>query len=314
MHIALPHHKTKVAVLAGGMSPERAVSLRSAESVVNALNEADYEVIQIDPASYSGTELLKALKGTDVVFPVLHGAGGEDGTIQAWLEKHHFTYIGADETASKLCFDKWEYKQALMRAGMPVPQGTIVTPVTMWSSPLVNGPFVVKPHDGGSSVDTFIARSPEFADKEGIDAALQKYGTMLLEELIEGREITVGILTDEVLPVVEIVPPADGEFDYENKYNGKSLELCPPRSVEYTSQKEAQDFAMYIHKTLGVRDMSRTDMMVRFEDNAIFILETNTIPGMTDQSLLPKAASAAGHGMVDIVAILVDAALSRRAR
>jgi D-alanine-D-alanine ligase len=134
---------------------------------------------------------------------------------------------------------------------------------------------------------------------------------MLLEELIEGVELTVGVLGDQALPVIEIIPPSDGEFDYENKYNGKSQELCPPRHVDQNIQKQAQEIAVHIHRSLGLRDMSRTDIIIRRSDNVLFTLETNTIPGMTDQSLLPKAAAVAGYSMPELCDTLVRRALQR---
>jgi D-alanine-D-alanine ligase len=140
---------------------------------------------------------------------------------------------------------------------------------------------------------------------------LSIYHEMLLEELIEGQEITVGVVLDKALPVIEIIPPADGEFDYDNKYNGKTQELCPPEDISNVTQEKAQQIAEKIHLSLGVKDFSRTDIMVRASDEKLFVLETNTIPGMTDQSLLPKAAAVAGLSMPQLCSELVEAALHR---
>jgi D-alanine-D-alanine ligase len=134
---------------------------------------------------------------------------------------------------------------------------------------------------------------------------------MLLEELIDGQEITVAVLADKVLPVIEIIPPQDAEFDYENKYNGKTQELCPPQHISEDIQKQAQELALRIHKELGLRDFSRTDIMIRRSDSKLFVLETNTIPGLTDQSLLPKAAAVGGINMPTFVKMLVEAARAR---
>ncbi|MDB5181261.1 MAG: D-alanine--D-alanine ligase [Candidatus Saccharibacteria bacterium] len=303
---------TRVTVLYGGISAEREVSIRSAQSVVNALEAGGYQTKAVDTGGMDEEQLLKNIGHTDVVFPMLHGVGGEDGTIQSWLDTYGFTYVGADAAASALCFDKNAYKERLASIGMPVPRGELVTSQTIWDSLLVQRPYVLKPFNGGSSVDTFIVRSPEYADREAINVAFSRNHLMLLEELIEGLEITVGILGSEVLPVIEITPPVDNEFDYENKYNGKSLELCPPQHVDADLQRQAQDFAMYVHKSLGVRDLSRTDMIIRYDNNAIFILETNTIPAMADDGLLSKSAAVAGHGMVDVVTTLVEAAVARK--
>lgn len=181
---------------------------------------------------------------------------------------------------------------------------------SLWESEFVKQPFVLKPNDGGSSVDTFIVRDVANCDRNSIEDAFRRHPQMLLEELIAGQEITVGILLDEALPVIEIVPPQDGEFDYENKYNGQTQELCPPRSVSSDIQRQVRHLALRIHELLGVRDMSRTDMMIS-PDGSLWVLETNTIPGMTAQSLLPKAAAVAGYDMQAMVHRLVEAALRR---
>ncbi len=134
---------------------------------------------------------------------------------------------------------------------------------------------------------------------------------MLIETLIAGQEITVGVLIEQALPVIEIVPPANGEFDYTNKYNGATQELCPPRSIDRDIQQRAQHLALQIHKLTGGRDMSRTDMMVA-SDGSLHVLETNTVPGLTDQSLFPKAADIAGYDMPHLVRLLVETALKRK--
>jgi D-alanine-D-alanine ligase len=302
---------TKVAVLAGGTSDEREVSLRSAQSVVAALKEAEYDVVQADPAENDEKELLRIVQDADVVFPVVHGKGGEDGTLQAWLESHDIAYVGADSVVSAQCFDKRSCKPELIGIGLPVPAGETVDLAAFRSSELIGRPYVLKPYDGGSSVDTFIIREPAQADLPRIESILQKHGSMLLEELIDGQEITVGVLDGQALPVIEIIPPAEEEFDYDNKYNGKTLELCPPQNIDDSIQAEAQQLALKVHQGMHIRDMSRTDMIIRRSDKKIIVLETNTIPGMTDQSLLPKAAATAGIPMRDLVSRLVEAALRR---
>lgn len=301
---------TKILVLAGGNSSEREVSLRSGLAVSRALEEAGYDVLQADPRM-EGFDLAALAAGCDLVFPVLHGAGGEDGTIQSALEDLGCAYIGADSAASRICYDKWQYKQALTASGVRNAAGALVDTETFRRSELIQGPFVLKPNDGGSSVDTFIVRNPESADMPVIEEALSRYGTMLLESLIDGREITVGVLQDEALPVVEIVPPSDGEFDYENKYNGRSLELCPPREVSPEVQKQAQQIALDIHRAFHIDGLSRTDMIITFDTQELYVLETNTMPGMTDQSLFPKAAAVAGFAMPDLVRVLVEDVLER---
>ncbi len=248
--------------------------------------------------------------GYDVVFPIIHGKGGEDGILQQQLETLGIPYVGSGVEACRLTFDKSAYKRVLEAHDIITPKGDIINTISLRVHELARSPFVLKPYDGGSSVDTFIVRDVQDAPWDGMQTALEKYGDMLIEELISGSEITVGVLGEQALPVIEIIPPADGEFDYENKYNGATQELCPPEHIDEDIQSQAQSLAEEIHRLCGCRDMSRTDMMIT-ENGDLFVLETNTLPGMTDQSLLPKAAGAAGHDMADLCDQLVRAAISR---
>lgn len=293
-----------ILVLYGGTSDERTVSLKSGNAVKEALDRLGYTTSSFDPQN--GLDNLDAaLEGVDLVFPMLHGEGGEDGTLQQILESKNIPFVGSGSAASALCFDKWEYKQHLRAHGFPTPNGELVTPETIWSSSLIHHPFVLKPNDGGSSIDTFIIRDPTSVDKQSINEALQRHNTMLLEELIEGIETTVAVVGDTTLPMVEIIPPKDQEFDYENKYNGASQELCPPVHVSASLQGQAAQLALDIHRSTDCRDLSRTDIMINSNDT-LHVLETNTIPGMTIQSLVPKAAEAAGKSMDELIAMLVE--------
>jgi D-alanine-D-alanine ligase len=296
---------TNVLVLSGGISSEREVSFRSGAAVAKALQSKGYQVTMYDPQD--GTDHLPA---ADVAFPALHGLGGEDGTIQISLEAAGIPYVGSNPASSALCFDKWAYKQKLREAGLPTAEATLVTKGSIWKSHLTSKPFVLKPVTGGSSIDTFIVRDVASADKTAIEDSLERHNEMLLEELIEGIEITVGVLGDQAQPAVEIIPPESGEFDYENKYNGKTQEICPPTHISPSAHKQAQQFAEQAHQLMHCQDLSRTDMIVGPNDH-IIILETNTLPGMTDQSLFPKAAAAGGTPMAELVDKLVQAALAR---
>nr|AIA19072.1 D-ala D-ala ligase C-terminus [uncultured bacterium] len=298
-----------VAVLAGGTSAEREVSLRSGAAVQAALEAKGYAVLMLDPHDGLSQSLLEQ---ADVAFPVLHGIGGEDGSIQSLLDELKIAYVGTGAKESALCFDKWQYKQLLREHNLPVPDGALVNREEFAASPLTERPFVLKPNDGGSSVDTIIARDGlSGVDEHLRDDIFARHGRMLLEELIPGTEITVAVLDGHTLPVIEIVPPESGEFDYDNKYNGKSQELCPPQTVDPVVQQKAQALAAQIHTLVGCRDFSRTDMMIDSDQN-LYVLETNTIPGMTDQSLFPKAAATAGIPMSELTDMLVRAALARR--
>jgi D-alanine-D-alanine ligase len=251
------------------------------------------------------------MQTADVVFPVLHGVGGEDGAIQAYLEPHDITYVGSDAASSRLCIDKWATKELLRTNGILSPGGELVSADSIGQSQFIQQPFVLKPFDGGSSVDTIIVRDPKTINEDLIRSALERHQQMLIEQLVTGTEITVGVLGTEALPVIEIQPPSDGEFDYENKYNGATRELCPPETVSDSLQLEAQRIAEKAHQVCGCRDFSRTDMMIS-PDGTISVLEINTIPGMTNQSLFPKAAAVSGLDMPSVCAKLVRMALERK--
>lgn len=298
---------TKVHIVCGGSSSEREVSLRSGEAVARALEGAGYKVKKLDLATANIAEIVAG----DVVFPVLHGAGGEDGVLQAELEKQNAQYVGSGAQASQICFDKWDYRQLVVAAGLPMAPGDIVTSHDAYvGHQLARSLHVLKPVRGGSSIDTFIVRDIGHQPNATIKETFARYPTMLIEELVVGTELTVGILGGSALPIIEIIPPEQGEFDYENKYNGATQELCPPRNVSPTTQKAAQTLALRAHQLTGCRDFSRTDIMCD-ESGNLFLLETNTIPGMTGQSLFPKMAATAGIGMPELCRQLVEMALNR---
>jgi D-alanine-D-alanine ligase len=295
-----------ILLLAGGTSREREVSLRSGQAVAEALQSQGYHVLVRDPSVK-----LHQVSQPDAVFPVLHGQGGEDGTIQEQLENMGVPFVGSDAAASRCCFDKWKYRQLLGAHKLPIAEGALVTATSLWRSALARSPFVLKPFDGGSSIDTHIVRNPQSVDRQAIEDSFTRNPKMLIEGLIEGTEITVGVLGDQALQVIEIIPPSDKEFDYENKYNGQTQELCPPQNVSNAAQTQAQELALQIHQLCGCRDFSRTDMIVT-PDGECIVLETNTIPGMTAQSLFPKAAAAAGLAMPELAERLVAMALARK--
>lgn len=297
-----------ILVLSGGNSHEREVSLRSGKAVAGALEQVGYAVSTYD--TINGL-LDMPTDGIDVIFPALHGAGGEDGVLQKHLEVVGLPFVGSGSVASELCIDKWKFKQFLQAHNIPHPRGALVDKDTFWQSEYVQKPFVLKPYDGGSSIDTFIVRDALATDKTAIQAAFETYRRMLVEELIEGIETTVTVLDGTAMPMVEIIPPSDEEFDYDNKYNGKTQELCPPQNVSRDLQEQAGELARIIHEKAGCQDISRTDIIIK--DSSLFVLETNTLPGFTEQSLTPKAVQAAGISMPALVDQLVQAALKRAA-
>ena len=292
----------KILVLLGGDSPEREVSLRSGKAVAEALTANRHQVFEYDPAKgYDG--LADFVGKVDCVFPILHGINGEDGRVQEQLEKYGFKYLGASPAVSSLCFDKVTFKEELKKFDIPTPTYEVVTKESFAKSPLIAKAYILKPVEGGSTIDCLIIRDPQ---KQSIDSKIfEKYPKMLLEELIDGDEITVPVLDKGALPVIEIIPRAGEEFDYEHKYDGSSQELCPPVNISMAQQQQAQKTAELIHTRLSVRHLSRTDIIID-KDDVQWVLELNTIPGLTPQSLYPKSAQVAGYSMEDLVQKFLD--------
>jgi D-alanine-D-alanine ligase len=301
---------SSIIVLSGSTSKEREVSLRSGTAVANALRTLGHIVTVIDP-SEDFLAQKDTVQAADVVFPALHGTGGEDGEIQKILESWGVAFVGSDSQASFLCLNKDCYKELMLKNNVLIPRGEVVNANGFAMSKLSKKPFVLKPYDGGSSVDTLIVRDVAQFNSSRLEPLFAKYSTLLLEELIEGDEITVGVLGEQPLPVIEIIPPESGEFDYENKYNGMTQELCPPLHVNESLQQQAQEITLHVHKLCNCRDLSRSDFIIT-KNGEIYLLETNTIPGMTEQSLFPKAAAAAGMPMAEAMEKLVQLALARK--
>lgn len=298
-----------ILVILGGNSSERDISLLSGKNIGESLQAAGHSVLYFDP-QISKITIEEALYDIDVVFPMLHGKEGEDGEIQKILERSGTPFVGSSSTVSETCFDKWQTIKKL--PNILFPKTEVVTKETINNSELIKHPFVLKPKKEGSSIDTFIVRDPELFDFSIIKNVFDRHeGELLLEEYIDGIELTVGIVEDTVLPVVEIIPPTGEEFDYENKYNGMTQENCPPKKLSHSIQIEAQNVAKQIHDMLGCRDYSRTDFIAS-SSGSLYTLEINTIPGMTKQSLIPKAAAVAGISMSQLSCNLVNAAFLRK--
>ena len=273
-----------LAVLMGGPGSEREVSLRSGAAVANALRQGGYRVTEVDVKGPDFT----LPDDTDLCVIMLHGTFGEDGEIQAILDRRGVPYTGEGEAGSRAAFDKLVSKELFAKAGVPTPLLEVLQPGQKPSLPL---PLVVKAPREGSSVGVHLVR-----EAAQLDAALADCASLdseiLVEELVEGRELTVGVVGDRAMAVVEI-RPNEGFYDYAHKYTKGASEYFCPAPLDEGTTRCVQAAALAAHRALGLEVYSRVDILLR-ADGTPFVLEANTIPGMTETSLLPKAAAEAG--------------------
>jgi D-alanine-D-alanine ligase len=296
--------KLRIALMMGGPSAEREVSLRSGAGMARALRALGHTVAEIDPVNDDWT----LPPGIDVVCLVpLHGSYGEDGTVQRRLDSMGMPYTGCDATASAIAFDKVETKRRCIAAGVPTPRFAIIeSPSAPWPQGWAP-PVVLKPVCQGSSIGLgMVDRLEEWP--VALSAAFRHDSRVLMEERILGRELTVGILEDRVLPVLEI-RPRQGTYDYRNKYTAGATEYLCPAPMPAPVAARVQEAALGAFRAVGGRDFGRVDVMLREESP--FVLEVNTLPGMTETSLLPKAAAADGVGYAELCQRMIDLAMQR---
>ncbi|HHO47792.1 MAG TPA: D-alanine--D-alanine ligase [Desulfobacteraceae bacterium] len=305
--------RLRLALIAGGTSGEREVSLKGAGEVERALDPDKYEVVRYDPAT--DLALMAAHAGEiDAAFILLHGIHGEDGTVQGFLELLGIPYQGSGVLGSALAMDKNLAKTMYRLHGLPVAAWEMAEPGDV-SGPgrlldRLHLPLVVKPVRQGSSIGMSIVREPDRL-APALARAFEHDSSVMVEEFIAGREITVGVIGNDdlaALPLVEIIPGEQYEFfDYEAKYKpGATREICPA-PVDDPLREKAQEYGLRAHWALQLRGYSRTDMIVRGEE--VFLLETNTIPGMTPTSLLPQAAREYGLSFSALLDRLIELAL-----
>ena len=297
--------KLNITVMLGGPSAEREVSLRSGAAVAEALRSLGHHVDELDPRK-SDWQLPN---GTDVVFLALHGTYGEDGTVQRRLDQLGVAYTGCDAEASRIGFDKFLTKQRCVTAGVPTARFLLIdSPAASWPMGW-DPPVVLKPVRQGSSVGLqFVERVADWS--RALAEALRHDSQALMEEKIVGRETTVGILGGKPLPVVEVRPKA-GVYDYQTKYTAGTTDyLCPAPFDEATTAR-IQAAGLGAFNAIGGRDYARVDVMVRPNGEPV-VLEVNTLPGMTETSLLPKAAAAAGISYPELCQRMVELALRRK--
>ena len=293
-----------ITVMLGGPSAEREVSLRTGAAVARALRSLGHQVHELDPRDPAW--VLPA--GTEVVFLALHGTYGEDGTVQKQLDELGMVYTGCDAEASRVAFDKVLTKQACLKAGVPTARFLTVSSAQVPFPPDFAPPLVAKPSRQGSSVGLQFIE--QVADWPRALAESLKFDTeVLVEEKIVGRETTVGILDGEALPLVE-VRPKSGPYDYRNKYTASATEYFCPADFDAATTRAIQSAALNAFKAVGGRDYARVDVIVR-SDGSPVVLEVNTLPGMTETSLLPKAAAAAGMSYAELCQRMIDLAIRR---
>jgi D-alanine-D-alanine ligase len=293
-----------IVVMLGGPSAEREVSLRSGASVANALRSSGHHVTEVDPSPCSW----KLPDNTKVVFLALHGTYGEDGAVQAELDHMDVPYTGCGAEASRIAFDKVLTKNRCSATGVPVTKSLVLdNPKAPWPKTW-QPPVVIKPVRQGSSVGLqFVEKVEEWP--AALETALKFDSQVLVEPKIIGRETTVAILGDRALPIVE-VRPRSGAYDYKSKYTkGETEYLCPaPFDADTTARIQAA--ALGAFRAVGGRDYSRVDVMVGADGEPV-VLEVNTLPGMTETSLFPKAAAAAGLSYPQLCQRMVELAVAR---
>lgn len=300
----LPAKALRLAVLRGGPSQEREVSLHTGAAVAEALRSLGHQVTEIDPQP--GKWSLPA--GIEVAFLALHGTYGEDGTIQNELEALGIPYTGCGPEASRLAFDKVLTKKKFLAAGVPTAPFEVFHEASAPWPKGWTGPLVIKPSRQGSSVGLQFVDSPA-GWQPALKEALKFDTEVLVEPKIIGRETTVAILDHRALPIVE-VRPRQGSYDYHNKYTAGATEYFCPADFDAATTARIQAAATSAFQAIGGRDYARVDVMVE-PNGTPFVLEVNTLPGMTATSLLPKAAAAVGISYAALCQKMIDLALRR---
>lgn len=287
-----------IGVLMGGLSEEREISLRSGGCVYRALRKEGLETVAIDLSDIDPLKVISKIKEAriDFAFIALHGRFGEDGTIQKILEDLDIPYTGSDSEASRLGLDKVASRKIFKENGIPVPFYIILDKDThesfdYISSVLSKFPLVIKPASSGSSIGLSIIDNKEQLN-EALEEAFQYDHRIIIEEYIRGRELTVGILDDKALPIIEIIPKLRF-FNYQAKYSKGMTDYIIPAELQEELSYNVQKVALKAHMLLGCRHFSRIDMILN-EDNIPVVLELNSIPGLISTSLLPKAAKLIG--------------------
>lgn len=298
-----------ITVLFGGASAEREVSLVSGRSVTAALKEVGHNVFAAD---ISPDDLSALDKPADVIFPVLHGQWGESGELQEILEQKNLPFVGSGSRASRLGMNKIESKRIWHAAGLPSPAYAIFTRQSQKSNGISSiglpSPCVIKAPDSGSSIDVFICKTDQDAERALADV-LSRHETALVEQFIDGPELTIGLIEEHPLDPIRILVQREF-FDYDAKYKGCGTKHLFDTGLPANVIEHCQDIARQANNLLGCRDLARVDLMLDKQNNP-YLLEINTIPGFTPRSLLPEAAAQAGMQFPQLVDRLVKRAAQR---
>jgi D-alanine-D-alanine ligase len=291
----------KIGVLLGGRSSERGISLKSGNAVLQGLKRSGYKAIAID-ASKNLIDTLKKEK-IQVAFIALHGRWGEDGTVQGLLEMMGIPYTGSGVLGSSMAIDKAVMKLLFAAARIPTPKYTLIHNGERASFPL---PYVVKPANEGSSVGISVVKKKQEAPA-ALKEALKYDSKILIEEFVKGQEITIAVINNKVLPVIE-VRPKSGFYNFEAKYEKGKTEYIVPAEISRATAKKASDIALTVYTTFNLSGSARIDMLIK--DKTPLVIDINTSPGMTETSLVPKAWACAGRTFDELVEeILLEAAL-----
>jgi len=299
----------RVTVLYGGPSAEREVSLVSGKAVIDGLKSMGHEVFgsDVSPTDLSGLD-----HPVDVIFPVLHGQFGESGELQEILEQRGLPFVGSGSKASRLGMDKVKTKQAWEQAGLPTPRYKVLTAEDR-PFPEIDYSCVVKAIDSGSSIDVFVCKAPaELPAQAGkaMEHVVNRHGRALVEQFIDGPELTVGLLEEKPLAPIRIVPKREF-FDFEAKYKASDTEHRFDTGLPANVIEDCRELARKANQVVGARDLARIDIMIDRQMHRPYLLEINTLPGFTPKSLLPEAAKHAGIDFGPLVDRLVKRAYER---
>jgi D-alanine-D-alanine ligase len=312
----------KVAIMFGGPGKEHEVSLSSAKNILENIDRNLFDVLEvlvtqdkkyeIDGKFFNeddGIEEIKE-KGVEIVFPVIHGTYGEDGELQEKLEQDGIRFVGSSGKVSAVTIDKNKTNKILEENGIRIPRSTIITKEDCGFN--FTYPIIIKPIDEGSSVDLYKFEN-EIDFKNHAEVIFKNHKQMLVQEFVKGKEFTCGVIEkdNEVIPLIatEVILTKGELFDYEAKYTTGGCREVTPAEIDDTVMKKIQDVAVMCHKVLGCTSISRTDMIIK--DDVLYVLEINTVPGMTKTSFIPQQARVCGYEMKDLITLLIKSTKSR---